>query len=382
LISRMKIGINPDTFEVVSVKPDDRFKHTFCLGKTGTGKSQLLLHFWINDGYSKVARILIDPSGFLSRDAYSASKGKAHYCSLETPISLNPMVSPYKPHQIADIVADTINQMITITTPNQTFTVKMRELLDDAIIYCLSHNQYTLDEVKAYLETQRGNGETRDGIIARLNFLLQDPEFKQLICGQSSFEINHLIENQESLILDCSAMGFNKKVFIGTLLTNLVKSYFIYAKPKRYKPVILTVDECHAHVSPDFSLILKEGRKYQVSTILATTDFSLMPSSLIHTIRSNVGTIICLRAGYVEASMISNEFVSSSSQDILGLEKYHALVKTPDGEYIVKLPRPSFIKNTPVKPMEKKKTVDQKWFDLDPAYSFHLTTISNDVAGS
>jgi len=379
----MKIGINPDTFEVISVKPDERFKHVFCLGKTGTGKSQLLLSFWINDSYSKVAKILIDPSGWLARDAYSAMKGKAHYCSLETPISLNPMVAPYKPHQIVDIVAETINQMVTITTPNQTFTVKMRELLDDAIIYCLSHNQYTLDEVKAYLEAQRGNGETRDGLVARLNYVLEDPEFKQLICGQSSFEINRLIENQESLILDCSAMGFNKKVFIGTLLTNLVKAYFIYAKPKRYKPVILTVDECHNHVSPDFSLILKEGRKYQVSTILATTDFSSMPSSLIHTIRSNVGTIICLRAGYVEASMISNEFVSISCQDILGLEKYHAFVKTPDGECLVKLPRPPFVRNIPVKPMEKKKeTVDLKWFDIDPTYSFHLATISNDAVGS
>lgn len=379
----MKIGINPDTFEVISVKPDERFKHVFCLGKTGTGKSQLLLSFWINDSYSKVAKILIDPSGWLARDAYSAMKGKAHYCSLETPISLNPMVAPYKPHQIVDIVAETINQMVTITTPNQTFTVKMRELLDDAIIYCLNHNQHTLEEVKVYLEAQRGNGETRDGLVARLNYVLEDPEFKQLICGQSSFEINRLIENQESLILDCSAMGFNKKVFIGTLLTNLVKAYFIYAKPKRYKPVILTVDECHNHVSPDFSLILKEGRKYQVSTILATTDFSSMPSSLIHTIRSNVGTIICLRAGYVEASMISNEFVSISCQDILGLEKYHAFVKTPDGECLVKLPRPPFVRNIPVKPMEKKKeTVDLKWFDIDPTYSFHLATISNDAVGS
>lgn len=80
--------------------------------------------------------------------------------------------------------------------------------------------------------------------------------------------------------------------------------------------------------------------------------------------------------------MISNEFVNGSSQDILGLEKYHALVKTPDGECIVKLPRPPFIKKIPVKPMEKKKPVDHKWFDLDPTYSFHLTTISNDVAGS
>jgi len=372
MITRMKIGNDSSTYMPVFVKDKDRFKHVFQCGKTGTGKSQFLLNAWQNDSYMKVAKILIDPSGFLAKDAYSVMKGKVHYCSLDTPISLNPMIAPYKPYQIADIIAETINQMVEMTTPNQRFTVKMREILDEEVVRCIGLGRTTLEEVKANLEAHKGNAETRDGIIARLNLLLKDPDFREIICGKSSFEINKLIENQESFILDCSGMGYDKKVFIGALVTNLVKSYFIYSRPKEYKPLVLYIDEAHNFVSQDFSLVLKEGRKYKISVVMATTDFSSISSSLIHTILSNVGTLVCLRAGYIEASTISREFQNITAGDIQGLEKYHAAVKTPDDEVIVKLPRPVFIKQMEVKPIKvEKRTFGLKWFDL-PSYCFQL----------
>ncbi len=372
MITKMKLGNDAVTFMPVFVKDKDRFKHVFQCGKTGTGKSQFLLYVWQNDSWTKLAKILIDPSGFLAKPASSVMQGNAHYCSLDTPISLNPMIAPYKPFQIADIITETVNQMVAMTTPNQKFTVKMREILNAEVVKCVELGRTTLEEVKANLEAQRGNAETRDGVIARLNLILQDPDFREIICGKTSFEINKLIENKESFILDCSGMGYDKKVFVGSLVTNLVKSYFIYARPKKYQPLILVVDECHNFLGQDFSLVLKEGRKYQISAVLATTDFSSIPSSLIHTILSNVGTLICLRAGFVEASMISREFQHFTASDIQGLEKYQALVKTPETEAIVKLPRPIFVKPMAVRPSTvKKRTFDLEWFDL-PSYCFQL----------
>jgi Cdc6-like AAA superfamily ATPase len=372
MLFRMKIGNDASTYLPVFLKDSERYKHALCIGKTGTGKTQLLLNIWQNDSYVKVGKILIDPSGFLAKDAFSVMKGKAHYCSLKTPISLNPMIAPYKPHQVADLIAETVNQMVSITTPNEKFTVKMLEILNSEIVRCLELGRMTLEEVKANIAARQGQAETRDGIIARLNLLLQDDDFKQIVCGQSSFEINKLIERQESFILDCSEMGFAKKVFVGTLLTNLIKAYFIYGRPKEYKPLIVTIDECHNFVSQEFSLVLKEGRKYRIATILATTDFSAISRPLIHTILSNAGTLICLRAGYIEASMLSHEFQTIEAGDIQGLEKYHAYAKTPDGEWQVKLPRPLFVKNVPIAPVKAtKRNCGFQWFDL-PSYSFQL----------
>ncbi len=377
MIGRMKIGT--DDGIPVYVKEKDRFKICLVLGASGGGKSELLANIVQGDSYSPVAMILIDPSGFWSRQCYSIMKGKAIYCSLDHPVGINLMLSPYKPHQIADLYAESINQMVTLTTPNEKFTVKMREILDAEVVRCIEHGRTTLEDVKANIAAQRGSAETRDGIIARLNLLLTDPDFKKIICGDG-FEINKLIENQETFILDCSSMGYAKQIFLGTLVTNLVKGYFLYSRPKEYKPLILIIDEAHNFVSPEFTIITKQARKYSIATILSTTDFSMMPKALVHSILSNAGTLICLKAGYVEAQMISNELTQFRKEDIQTLEKFHALYKTPDGEGIVKLPRPVYTKEIPI--MQKKKETIGLWFDLDPSYSFHLTTISDDVAGS
>lgn len=261
--------------------------------------------------------------------------------------------------------------MVILTTPNEKFTVKMREILDAEVVRCIELGRTTLEEVKANIEAHKGNAETRDGIIARLNLLLQDPQFKELICTKG-FEINKLIERQETFILDCSAMGYAKQIFCGTLLTSLVKSYFLYSKPKEYKPLVLTIDEAHNFVSQDFTIITKQARKYQIASILSTTDFSMMPKPLIHSVLSNSGTLICLRAGHIEAQMISNEFNTIHATDIKSLEKYHAVYKTPDGEGIVKLPRPVFVKEMEIETKkQEKRTFNLKWFDL-PSYCFQL----------
>ncbi len=371
MIQRMKIGNDAETYLPVYVKAEDRFKGVLLIGATGGGKTVSLSHTVQNDSHSPVAKIIVDPSGFFAKEVYAIMKGKAHFCSLDNPMGINLLESEYKPYQKADLLAETINQMVILTTPNERFTVKMREILDAEVVRCMELGRATLEEIKANIEAQRGSAETRDGIIARLNLLLQDPDFKQIICGKG-FEINKLIDRQETFILDCSGMGYAKQVFIGTLITNLVKAYFLYSKPKEYKPLILMIDEAHNFVSQEFTIITKQARKYQIATILSTTDFSMMPKPLVHSILSNSGTLVCLRAGHIEASMIAHEFSSIAASDIQGLEKYHAAVKTPDTEAIVKLPRPLFIRPMEVKPTKiERRTFDLKWFDL-PSYSFQF----------
>ncbi len=379
MLQRMKIGT--ENCLPVFVKANDMFKGCLIIGATGRGKTVLLGNIVQGQSYTKLAKIIIDPSGFFAKEVYAIMKGNAHYCSLEHPIGVNLLVSPYKPHQIADLLAETINQMVVMTTPNERFTVKMREILDEEVIRCLELGRNTLEDIKANIESHKGNTETRDGIIARLNLLLADPDFKNIICAKG-FEIGKFIENQETFILDCSGMGYAKQVFIGTLITNLVKAYFTYSKPKEYKPLLLVIDEAHNFVSSEFTIITKQSRKYQIATILSTTDFSMMPKPLVHSILSNAGTLICLRAGNIEAQLISNEFNTIKSENIKSLEKYHAVYKTPDGEGIVKLAHPVFVKEMEIKPIKEQTTFDLKWFPIDPAYSFHLSTISNDVAGS
>ncbi len=94
-LPRLNIGNSIETHMGVYIK--DRYVPTIVMGKSSTGKSTALTNWWQTDHYYRNSKILVDPSGFLARDCYSISRGK--YCSLENPISLNPMKGNFSKEQ-------------------------------------------------------------------------------------------------------------------------------------------------------------------------------------------------------------------------------------------------------------------------------------------
>ncbi|MCX5852406.1 MAG: TraM recognition domain-containing protein, partial [Deltaproteobacteria bacterium] len=308
------------------------------------------------------SKIGIDPSGFMAKDMYVISGG--HYCSLENPISINPMKAPYTDSQISDIIAEAVNQVVSITTPNQPFTVKMRIILDAAIKYCLNHNRKSLLHVLDYIINLQGDKETRDGIIARLTFLLNDSHMEKILCGDRAIEWGELIQRKETFILDCFGMGSEKMIFTGSLATFGLVNYFRYSRPKEYMPVSLYIDEAQNFVNRSIFDILREGRKYKLSCILAMQDFAFLDNKMTRVLL-NVGNIVSGRLGHAEASLISKE-LGMAVQDIQYIEKYHVAYLTPKQRGIAKAPRPPFviIKETP-RMVELQRKATPSWFTLE-----------------
>ena len=104
-LQRLRLGLDPD-YMPVYIKGNDRYTHLLLIGKSGSGKSTSILNWWHDDAVWPYSKILIDPSGTLAKDAYSILKGKCHYCSLEHPLSLNPMHLPYDPNTISDLISE------------------------------------------------------------------------------------------------------------------------------------------------------------------------------------------------------------------------------------------------------------------------------------
>jgi len=355
-LNRLKIGMSDG--RVAYIK--QRHIHILLVGKSGTGKSSSLSHWWEEDG-NRVCKILIEPSGFLSADAYSMSKGRALYCSLTHPISINPMQSPYDPSTISDIIAEAVNQVVAITTPNQPFTVKMRGILDEAIKYCLANGRPSLIHVKNRIVNTPGSGETRDGVIQRLNFLLNDERMIPILCGNDAIQWGELIQQGQSFILDCFGMGTEKMIFCGNIVSQGLKNYFRYERPKVYKPCVIHIDECQNFVNQNFMDILKEGRKFKLAVTLATQDFAQIPEPMTRAML-NVGNIVCYRVGFREANMIAKE-LGAPVADIQFLEKWHAAYMTPEAKGIAKISRPPLVRKIEVKAEPKIKS--KGWFVLE-----------------
>jgi hypothetical protein len=358
-LPRLKIGLA----DYIPIYAKDRYTGILLLGKSGTGKSSLISNWWQQDCYFKNAKVLIEPSGFLAKECYSISKGNAHYCSLDTPVSINPMQAPYNPNQISDNIAEALNQVIALTTPNTPFTVKMRSILDQAVKWCLGNNRRNLIAVKDYILNLKGDGETRDGIVHRLNFLLNDDRMQPILCGNQSIEWGKLIENRETFILDAFGMSREKMIFAGNIISQGIKNYFRYERPQEYRPLSLYVDECHLFVNFNFMDILKEGRKFKLGTVLATQDFATIDEKLAK-VMCNVGNILSYRVGAREARIIGNE-MDCSPQTLQFLEKYHVAYLTPIDKGIAKAPRPPIFKKLEVARAEPKGK-SKGWFTLEP----------------
>ncbi len=361
-LERIKIGLTSD-FRPVYWK--ERYTHLLVLGKSGTGKSSFISHCWESDELWKHAKVLVEPSGFLTQDCYSISKGRARYCSLDSPVSLNPMFLPYPPDTVSDIVAECINQVIRICTPNERLTAKMRVILDEELKDCLEHNRKSLLYVRDRLERRTGDTETRSGILARLNFLLSDKRMEPLICGRDSVRWGEVIQKRESFILDCFGMSAEKMIFTGNVISQGIKNYFRYERPSVYRPMSLYIDECHNFASTSFlQEILREARKFKISCVLSTQHFAGMDDTMVRTLL-NVGSIVAFRLGAREAHMVARE-MDISPEELQFLEKYHLAYLTAGAKGLAKAPRPPLVRKIAPMKVEPPRKAQRGWFPLEP----------------
>jgi hypothetical protein len=352
--------------------------HCLIGGKSGAGKTNLMLNMARQDSLYRTADIYMEPGGSFSRDLYSLHKGRAHYCSVETPISINPLLLPYSPNVLVQIAAEALNQVISLTTKDaiKSMTPKMRNIFNEEVSYCLENSRKSLLNVRDRIANRKGDIDTRDGLIARLDFVLADPNIREMLCGNQSVKIGELIDKAQVFIMDCSRMSIEQMIFVGSILLQQVAAYFRYEKKenrKDYKPLRIMVDECHWFVDQNIAQILKEGRHYRLSAILATQDFALIPQQL-QRVMMNMGTIISFQLGYQEAQLLARE-LNVTPQDIQFLEKYHCWYLTGNQTGICKAPSPPYIKRIPLKrPEPKKSPLKGTWFKKRPLGSYQPET--------
>ena len=354
-LTSLRLGRN-DSGAVVWKHP---YTHCFIGGKSGTGKSNLILNMIQQDSYYPNSRVILDPSDFMASDAYSILKGKAVYSTQENPIGMNPMLLPYGEDVICGIVAESLNQMIVKTTNNEVLTVAMRAILDESVKWNLERNRKSLLHVRDNIAALKGSQTARDGLLARLNFLLGNRTMKRMLCGQDSINIPDLIEKRKTLILSLHGYSEEQFIFAGTLLLNQIKAHFRFGKVQSYKPLRVFIDEFHNFASGNIMSLLKEGRKFKFSFVMATVNFAGISPSIIHELLS-VGCIVAFKCASREAYALAREF-HTEPQHLQFIEKYHFCYLTPTERGFAKAPSPPYVKKLKPKIQPEERRSLPKW---------------------
>jgi len=355
----------------IFVERDDRRRHMYIIGKTGTGKTEFLKSMIIQDINNGEGCAVIDPHGDLVEDLLKVIPPKRAEdvilfdpSDYERPMGFNIMEADteQQKHFAANSL---IGLMYKLFDPNKTGIVgpRFEHAVRNAMLTVMYEKGSTLIEVMRVLTdpayVQEMLPKVEDPIIRRYwtDQIAQTSDFHKSevldyitskfgrfvtnkmirnIIGQSdsSFQFRKVMDEQKILLINLSkgTIGEENSNFLGLVL---VPKLLIAAMSRQDMPMadrkdfFLYVDEFQNFATPDFAQILSEARKYRLNLIVANQFIGQMEEEIKNAIFGNVGTVSSFRVGVTDANYLAHEFQPIfNEQDLINVDKYNCYMRT------------------------------------------------------
>lgn len=353
----------------VFIRDEDRKRHCYIIGQTGTGKSELMKWIALQDIKRGEGVAIIDPHGTDINDLllkipperikdvilFDAADSERP-CGLnlleahteeERNILINAFIAllyklydPNKQGIMGPLLERTIrNVMLTaMTDPEATMVDVLRLLIDekyhkkflDKVTDPLV-KRYWVDEVANTSQSRKG--ETMGYFVSKFDRFLTDKTMRNII-GQSksSFNFDEVMANKKILLVDLAKgkIGEENSNFIGLLFVPRI----LAAALKRHNlkgdfpNFFLFVDEFQNFATPDFATILSEARKYKLNLTVAHQFISQLTDDIKEAVFGNVGTICAFRVGVDDAEYLESQFSPTfTKQDLSNLPAGNAYMR-------------------------------------------------------
>ena len=353
------------------IRPDDRRRHIYMIGKTGMGKSTLLENMVFSDVHSGKGLAVIDPHGDLIEDILRfIPKERSNDVVLfdpsdtDYPLSFNVLDCEDKDQRI--LVASGLMSVFTKLWPDA-FSGRMEHILRNTLLALLeAQNQSMLGIMRifaddAYREkivekvtdpmvksfwvdeyagwTEKYRTEAIAAIQNKIGQLLSTPLIRNIV-GQvkSRLDIRHAMDTGKIILVNLSKgkLGEDTSAFLGSML---VTKFQIDAMSRadieesERRDFYLYVDEFQNFATESFATILSEARKYRLNLTMANQYVSQLilgdgSTKLRDAVFGNVGSLISFQVGSEDAEVLSLQFEEDVTvKDILSLPKYHAYVR-------------------------------------------------------
>jgi hypothetical protein len=374
---------------------DDRRRHMYIIGKTGTGKSQLLEEMIVQDIKAGKGVAVIDPhgdliDGVISRIPASRAEDVIYFdpSDSDRPMGLNmleakteeqkhfvvtsivglmyKLYDPMKTGIIGPRFEHAIrNAMLTVMCePGNTFVEVVRVLTDSAFVQELLPKvqdpiirRYWTDQIAQTADFHKS--EVLDYIVSKFGRFVTNKLMRNIIGqSQSSFDFRRVMDDGKILLINLAKgkIGEENSNFLGLILVPRIliaaMSRQEIPEPER-RDFYLYVDEFQNFATPDFAQILSEARKYRLNLIVANQFIGQMEEEVKNAVFGNVGTVVAFRVGVTDANYLQHEFQPTFNEaDLINIDKYNAYVKTN-------------VKNEPVKPFSMDLTKDMKKVDAE-----------------
>ena len=392
----------------VYMSEDDRRRHTYIIGKTGTGKSEFLKEMILQDIENGKGVCAIDPHGEFVEDILQLMPPERaddviyfNPSDLTRPMGLNMMEADteeqrhfvvgsiiglmyklYDPHRTGIIgprfehairnamltimykKGSTFIELVRILTDTK-YLDEMLPLVKDPVV-----RRYWTDQIAQTSDFHKS--EVLDYIVSKFGRFITNKTMRNII-GQpeSSFNIRQAMDEEKVILCNLSKgiLGEEDAKFLGLILVPKVLTAAMARQDMAMedrKDFYLYVDEFQNYATEDFAVILSEARKYRLNLIVANQFVSQIDEEVKNAVFGNVGTMVAFRVGVPDANFLQHEFSPTFNEgDLTNIEKYHVYIKT-------------IVKNEPVPPfsMSLMKDMDAIKARMNPKQAEMIKELS------
>jgi hypothetical protein len=347
---------------------DDRIRHLYVIGKSGTGKSSLFISMASQDIARGEGVAILDPHGetieqVLERIPENRIEDVVYIdpSDTENPVGLNllELDDPSQKNLMASGLVSAIKQhfdfswgprleyllnysILTLLEVPGTTMLGITRLLEDNnyLNYILSKVKdpvvlkFWNQEWKQMKGNQRFVTEAISPIQNKVNRFLASTTIRNIL-GQknSTIDLWEAMNSGKIVLINLAKgkIGSDNANLLGALLVSRIQFYALQRANIPYekrKPFYLYVDEFQNFATGSFEEILSESRKYKLGLYLTHQFTAQLPEDLLKAVYGNVGTIMTFSLGAPDARELAKEFAPYfEEEDIISLERFQVYIK-------------------------------------------------------
>lgn len=357
----------------IRIKREDRFRHFYIIGQTGTGKSSTLQVMIRQDLVNGDGLAVIDPHGSLIEDILPfIPKERAddviHFnpSDMERPMGLN-LLEGDTWEEKEYVALEAMNIMIKLFD-EEIFGPRIQDYFRNGCLTLMSDPQggaltdivrlFTDDEyqkskvehvtnpvVRSFWEHQMAKTGAREKqemipyFAAKFGQFTTNTMMRNII-GQakSAFSFKDVMQEGKILLINLSKgdVGEINSKLLGLIMVTKIQMGALARQklPKKdRRDFFLYIDEFQNYVTDSIEVILSEARKYRLGLNMAHQYIAQLEgpdrkSKVKDAVFGNVGTMMSYKIGAQDAEYMAKEMAPVfSDQDLINLDKFKAVMK-------------------------------------------------------
>jgi energy-coupling factor transporter ATP-binding protein EcfA2 len=348
------------------IRKKDRHYHMYVVGKTGVGKSTLLLNMIGQDIQNTEGLAVLDPHGDLIEKTLkiipeSRIKDLIYFNPQDIGQALyfNPLevLNPSERHLVVSslmsvfkkIWADSWgprleyilrNALSTLLEFSNSTLIDLQRIFQDRgfrlkVIARLKNEQlknFWLNEFEKY--PPHFQQEAISPIQNKIGQFLNNPVIRTIVSQpKSSFNLREIMDSGKILLVNLSKgkIGEDSASLLGAMLITKIGLTALSRQDmpeEKRKDFYLYTDEFQSFCTFAFAEILSEARKYHLNLILANQYLNQIDEKVREAVFGNAGTIISFKVGLEDAKFLAEEFYPVFNQeDLINLPCYSIYLK-------------------------------------------------------